>query len=124
MTFVVSLKIQGQEFRTPLTCLLDSGATSSWLNAKKLPPGIKGYTVDKVTNSTLAGTFTSTEQVCLDEVALPEFHAKRVLPRMKARVFHSECRCDMIVGLSLIRNVIILMRNNHRRCRFAALAQS
>ena len=54
--------------------------------------------MDKVTGSTLAGTLASTEQVCLEDFSLPDFHPKRTLPKLKACIFHADCRCDMIVG--------------------------
>ena len=50
--------IQGQYYGKLLTLLCDSGATSTSINKKVLPPGIQGYTVPGVTNQTLAGTFT------------------------------------------------------------------
>ena len=86
-----SKQIQGTHFGTPLTLLLDSGFTTTWINKRCLPKGIEGYTVDKVTGSTLAGTFASTEQVCLEDFSLPDFHPKWTLPKLKACVFHAEC---------------------------------
>ena len=96
-------RIQGQSFTKSLTVLLDSGSTTSWVSKKCLPVGIQGYTVPTVTGATLAGTFTSSEQVCLQDMVLPEFHAKRVLPKMAAKVFHADCRYDMILGRDVLR---------------------
>ena len=87
----MSKQIQGTHFGTPLTLFLDSGSTTTWINKICLPKGIQGYTVDKVTGSTLAGTFASTEQVCLEDLSLPDFHPKQTLPKLKACVFHADC---------------------------------
>ena len=91
MSFCVAGRVQGQTFRRPLIALLDSGSTTTWVNKKCLPNGIQGQTVEKIKGSTLAGEFSSSEQVCLQEFALQEFHAKRTLPKLKARVFHTDC---------------------------------
>ena len=91
LTFSVASKIQGRPFKKPLVVLLDSGSTTTWINKKSLLPGIQGYTVEKVTGSTLAGTFSSSKQVCLEDVSLPDFYSKQKLPKTSARVFHSEC---------------------------------
>ena len=96
-------KIQGQRFAKSLTLLFDTGATSTWINKKVLPSGIQGYTVPAVTNSTLAGTFTSSEQVALQDLVLPEYHSKQALSKLKAKVFHADCRYDMIVGRDVLR---------------------
>ena len=90
-SFGISKQIQGTHFETPLTLLLASGSTATWINKRCLPKGIQGYMVDKVTGSTLARTFASTEQVCLEDFSLPDFHPKRTLPKLKARVFHADC---------------------------------
>ena len=63
LSFGISKQIQGTQFGTPLTLLLDSGSTATWINKRCLPKGIQGYMVDKVMGSTLAGTVASTEQV-------------------------------------------------------------
>ena len=57
----------------PLLCLLDSGATSSWIARKRLPKGACGKTVAMVSHQTMAGKFSSNQQVELEGVVLPEF---------------------------------------------------
>ena len=103
ITFGSAARIQKQVFGRPLLLLLDSGSTSTWINKKSLPKGIMGKTVNKVSGSTLAGSFTSSEQVDLYDFVLPEFHGKRFLPHVAAQVFHAECRYDMIVGRDILR---------------------
>ena len=58
--------------------------------------------VDKVTGSTLARTFVSTGQVCLEDCSLWDFHPKQTLPKLKAYVFHAECCYDVIVGHNVL----------------------
>ena len=96
-------KIQGQKFARSLVVLLDSGSTATWINEKCLPVGIQGHTVPQVTGSTLAGTFTSSEQVCIEDMILPEHQPKQSLPKAAAKVFHADCRYDMIVGRDILR---------------------
>ena len=50
----------------------------------------------------MAGEFLSTEQVCLQDFVLPNFPSKKVLPKLGARVFHTECRYDMILGCDVL----------------------
>ena len=57
----------------PFLCLLDSGATGCWISRTRLPPNIQGKTVAEVTSQTLAGTFTSNQEIQLEQVMLPEF---------------------------------------------------
>ena len=76
LSFGIARQIQGTAFGRPLLLLLDSGLTTSWMNKRAMPKGIQGYTVPKNTGSTLAGTFSSTEQVCLEDFSLPDFHPK------------------------------------------------
>ena len=109
LTIGLAEQIQGQVFRKPMVLLLDSGSTTTWINKKALPRGIQGETVDKITGSTLGGTFNSTEQVCIEELSFPEFFAKRKLPKLSARVFHADCRYDMIVGRDVLRAFGVLL---------------
>ena len=58
--------------------------------------------MDTVTGSTLAGTFTSSEQVCLEDLTLPEFQPKHKLPKLSANVFHTKCHYGLIVGRDVL----------------------
>ena len=44
----------------------------------------------------------STEQVCLEDFSLLDFHPKQTLPKLKARVFHAHCHYNMIVGCDVL----------------------
>ena len=103
ITFISAGRVQGQNFRKPLVALLDSGSTTTWINKRCLPPGIHGETVKTITGSTIAGSFTSTERVCLQDVFLPECSATKKMSKLAARVIHAECRYDIIVGRDVLR---------------------
>ena len=102
-TVAVVGRIQEQIFDRPLLCLADTGADSTWINSEVLPKGANGTTVSRLTGKTMAGTFTSTQAVRLREIALPEFHRNRVIDRINARVFHADCRYDIILGRDVLR---------------------
>ena len=96
-------RIQGAPYGRSLLVLFDSGSTTTWMSRKALPKGISGYSVPSVTGSTLAGTFTSKEQVCLNDLILPEFSDKKALHKLGAKVFDADCRYDMILGRDALR---------------------
>ena len=79
MTFLTAGVIQRQPLGRNYVCLLDSGSTTSWIRHDVLPKGTVGDKADKMTGSTLAGTFTSSSTVTLENVRLPEFFIKRQL---------------------------------------------
>jgi hypothetical protein len=103
MTFCVAAKLQQQVSQRPLLALLDSGSTTTWINHRSIPDGVQGTPVDNLKGSTLAGEFSSSEQITLHDFALPEFHSKRTLPILQARVFQADCRYDIIVGRDVLR---------------------
>ena len=76
MVLLLSTTIQQVGFSgQPLLCLLDSGATSSWIARKRLRKGVVSNTVPMVSNQTMAGMFSSNKQVELKGVVFPEsFH--------------------------------------------------
>ena len=67
-------KSQGHCFAKFFTLFFDTGATSNWIHWKVLPWGIRGNTEPTVMNSILAGTFTSSKHVALQDLVLPEYH--------------------------------------------------
>ena len=85
IALAIAGRIQGQEWSKSLVVLFDSGSTTTWMNAKSLPKGIKGYTVPQVQGATLAGTFTSSEQVCVNDFVLPEYNENKMLPKLRIR---------------------------------------
>ena len=74
MVLLLSTTIQQVEFSgQPLLCLLDSGATSSWIAKRKLSKSVVIDMVPTVSNQAMAGMFSSNEQVELRGVVFPEF---------------------------------------------------
>ena len=57
-----------------MLCLLDSGATGCWITCSTIKKGKQGKTVSEVMNQTLAGTFSSNQELTLSNTLLPEFH--------------------------------------------------
>ena len=93
----------------PFLCLLDSGATGCWISSTRLPPNIQGKTVAEVTSQTLAGTFTSNQEIQLEQVMLPEFFKTRRIDLVQAKIFTTPCRYDMILGRDLLNDLGIIL---------------
>ncbi len=104
LTVAIPRKIQFVPSGVPLLVLFDSGSTITWISQEALPPGASPATVDKLSGTTMAGTFTSNQEVHLEDVSLPEFHPTRHVPNIKARVFNNpSCRYHMIIGRDALR---------------------
>ena len=102
-SFIVPDTVQNVQFQRPLLVLFDSGSTTSWFNRKTLPTGVEATTVESITGSTMAGTFSSNQQVHLTNLVLPEFRHNQFIPDLPCRVFTAECRYDMILGRDALR---------------------
>ena len=102
-TFLTCSRVQGVPFNCPLSVLLDSGSTTSWVNCNMLPSIISPTTVTSLQGTTMAGNFQSNQQLTLTSVALPELSEQSV-PTLNLRVFNSSCRYDIILG----RNALTL----------------
>ena len=114
MTFMLAHSIQGVPHKQPLTVLLDSGSTSSWFNRTSLPSHITSTTVDALTGTTMAGEFSSNQQVTLSHIILPELSRNVSLSDLQARVFNADCRYDLILGRDVLRHFrISLDFNSH-----------
>ena len=88
------------------------GATGCWISREKLPPHIRTYHVAPATNQTLAGNFTSNEEVKLHDILLPEFHKTRHLQTLMAKIFDQGCRYDMILGRNLMNKLGLVSNFN------------
>lgn len=110
MSFAIISLIQGAKSSgRPFLVLFDSGSTSTWINCKALPSGINGKQVPKLTGNTMAGTFTSSTEVTMNEICFPEFHRTRKLVTAPARVFHAECRYDIIIGRDILQQLGMIL---------------
>ena len=113
ITIVTSEAIQGVEGRTrPMIVLLDSGSTNSWIARDALPQGINSTTTVPYSGSTMAGTFSSNQQVRLDGIAFPEFYKHRRLPTMACRVMNVPCHYDIIIGRDVLEQIGIIVNFN------------
>ena len=83
---------------------------STWFNRKALPSGITGKTVATITGSTMAGTFSSSQELSLEQLVFPEFFQHRMLEETKARIFQGEdCRYDIIFGRDVLRRLGVVL---------------
>ena len=110
ITVLIAQRVQQQPLMTrPFLCLLDSGATGCWISRAKLPQNIQGKTVAEITSQTLAGTFTSNQEIQLEQVMLPEFFKTRKIDYVQAKIFTTPCRYDMILGRDLLNDLGIIL---------------
>ena len=59
-------------------------------------------TVRMVSNQTMAGTFSSNQQVKLEGVVFLEFFQIQRLDNIEAKIFNSDCRYDIIIGRDVL----------------------
>ena len=110
ITVLIAQRVQQKPFmHRPLLCLLDSGATGSWISRTRLPQHIQGKKVAEVTSQTLAGTFTSNQEIQLEQVMLPEFFKTRKIDSVYAKIYTTPCRYDMILGRDLLNDLGIIL---------------
>ena len=109
MTFIVPRLMEKVPFGSPLTVLLDSGSTSTWINHRCLPNDVHGRTVSTIMGSTIAGTFKSTKEILLSDMILPELRRNTYLPKCPARIFNADCRYDMILGRDALQSLRITL---------------
>ena len=102
-----------------LLCLLDSGAMSCWINSTVVPENIQSITVSATTNQTLAGTFSSDKELTLYNAILPEFHRSRHINKIITKIFHHQCRYDMIIGRDLLNELGIVLNLDEKTITWA-----
>ena len=88
-----------------LVCLLDTGSTSIMIQQWCLPPGLTPMISNqKITTTTINGTFDTSLSANLSNTSLPKFVNGQTVDRVKARLFDSPpCRYDIIFGRNFIR---------------------
>ena len=86
ITVLIAQRVQQNPLMNrPFLCLLDSGATGCWISCTRLLQNIQGKKVAEVTSQTLASTFTSNQEIQLEQVMLPEFLRHKKLTMFKPR---------------------------------------
>ena len=119
ITVLIAQRVQQQPLvNRSFLCLLDSGATGCWISRTRLPQHIQGQTVAEVTSQTLAGTFTSNQEIQLEQVMLPEFLKTRKVDHVQAKIFTTPCQYDMILGRDLLNDLGIILdfKNKSMEC--------
>ena len=110
ITVLIAQRVQQKPLMNrPFLCLLDSGTTGCWISRTRLQQNIQGKTVAEVTSQTLAGTFTSNQEIQLEQVMLPEFFKTRKIDYVQAKIFTTPCRYDMILGRDLLNDLGIIL---------------
>ena len=91
--------------RQPYIVLFDSGSSHTWWNAKSIPKGCVARKVEPSTSSTLNGTMESSLEVTIKDLIFPEFFKTRKLQDLEARLFHTDCRYDAIIGRDALKEM-------------------
>ena len=63
------------------------------------PKGTQGQTVSGMTNQTLAGTFSSNQELTISNALFPEFHRSQKINNIQAKIFNQPCHYKMILLL-------------------------
>ena len=107
MMILLIEKIQRKEnLLKPLLCQLDSGATSFWITHNAI---LEGTNVQDITNHTLAGTFSSNQELTLSNMLFPEFHRSRNINNIQVKILEQPCWYDMILGHDLMNKLGIIL---------------
>ena len=106
-TVLFANRIQNQPSLCLMTVLFDSGATSTIIHRRCLPPGAVPHTMDQpIRTQTVMGTKENRLWIEIDECRLPEFdQSKRIDGKQQAFVMEGECRYDMIMGHDFLHKV-------------------
>ena len=57
----------------------------------------------------VSGTFTSNQEIQLEQVMLPEFFKTRKIDYVQAKIFTTPCQYDMILGRDLLNDLGIIL---------------
>jgi hypothetical protein len=95
---VLADTVQSKQQRKPMSALLDSGSTVTWVKRSALPKGAVPYRAPSIKSTTLAGTFESSFMVNISDVMFPEFSRSRRMNGFQARVIETNRKYDIILG--------------------------
>ena len=70
-----------------------------------MPKGVNGITTTPLHGTTMAGSFSSSQVVILNDVCFPSFYRTRTMNDIHARVLNADCRYDMIIGRDVLRQL-------------------
>lgn len=91
----------------PLTTLFNTGATSTWISRRCLPPVCNLKIGEVQCIQTLVGNLEFQLVMDLQNVLLSEFHQTQVIESMEARMFEQGCCYDMILRWDILNNLQI-----------------
>ena len=57
----------------------------------------------------MTGSFSSSQEVTLQQVLLPEFHRTHEITTMKAHIFEANCQYDLILGQDMLSSLGIVI---------------
>ena len=115
MTLMFVKSIAGRKVKSSLLCLIDTGATDSWIKSSFVPEGVTLEKDRKVRNQTLAGPVTGASLIHAEQLKLPEFHRTRTIVNTTFRVFDSDLRYDAILGRKLLFQLGIVLDFKQRK---------
>jgi hypothetical protein len=99
MTVLTARFIQNAVSQRPLSALLDSGSTSTWISDKVLPANTTPSLGGTIACSTAAGILQSKRYVTLQDIILPDFARTKHIDCVQAHVFDAgSTRYDVILG--------------------------
>ena len=53
----------------------------------------------------MAGNFSASQALDLEQLSFPEFHRHRILETSTVNVFNSDCRYDIIIGRDVLQTL-------------------
>ena len=62
-----------------------------------------------MTNQTLAGTFSSNQELTLSNALFPEIHRSQNIDNIKAKIFNQPCHYNMILCRDLMNELGIIL---------------
>ena len=106
---------QKQALKKPMIVLFDSGSSHTWVSNSALPKGSVPLKGEPATSSALAGPMSSNLSVTMERLVFPEFFKTRIVDKANARVFHTECRYDAIIGRDLLQELGMVLDFKHTK---------
>lgn len=98
-SFMAAQKIGGAKSQVLMRALFDSGSQANLIHKSAIPAGVQLEALKTKQNLlTIAGEYTSSYKVSLDQITLPEFDRHRKIDGDYAFVFDSPCRYQAILG--------------------------
>ena len=106
ITLLLANSAQKHVMARPLLCLLDSGASHTWIHRGVLPDGVTPKSGPVIKSTTLAGKLKSNQHVLLQNSALLELYRTHKINEITAFVFDADdCRYNVFFGRDVLQDV-------------------